>query len=191
MPVKTEPGMNAYDLAQTIEFSHLSARQAVWALTYVQNFLDTGTCDSFLATKAAYKCASDETSRIFGYQVQANPKIRLVLNRFFGDSPEQAVLKTERERLITIVRKQLKAAVPGSIAAEKFSAQLERLQLGIKLGPHVREDDNAEPEAEASSETTFHIGQLVTQRDEAGNLHTGRVMAIDSDGKATLVEEVK
>jgi hypothetical protein len=144
MPYMDKPKMTALELTQTREFSVLSVRQGIWVLSYVQHFLDTGICDPMPPTKMAYKCKSDETARSFGYQVQANPKIRLVLHRFFGDNSQHAIAKTDRERLIATIRKQLRAAEPGSIAASRFVAQLERLLLGESDQPERAKDSQIE-----------------------------------------------
>jgi hypothetical protein len=88
-----EPSLNLYELSGTVEFNHLSQKQGLWVLQYVQGFLDSGTFNSLKATQAVYECKNEETARILGYQLKANSKINAVLNRFFGDSPEQSFLK--------------------------------------------------------------------------------------------------
>ena len=207
MPVKPEARMSVYDLAQTSEFSQLSTKQAIWILNYCQNFVDSGICNPVSATLAAYGCAKEETARIFSYQVLAASKVRLTLSRFFGDASAYAVPKTaserlavaesrQRKKLIAIVEKQLAAAAADHSHAPvaRLTNQLERLKLGIKMGRH-EVDDLDETESAAvtvdTPSTKFHPGQIVTQRDPEGVLHTGKVIAVDANGLPTKFEEIK
>src|SRR6266404_3675814 len=155
---------------------------------FVTQFLATGS--ALLATKAGYNAKSDANARVLSYKLSKNKTIVAALEVAAGR------VKTEREILIETVQAQLQASEKGSIAASKFTAQLERLQLGIKMGPHEIVDGD-EPEAEDSQPTaeapkideSFYVGQLVNQRDGAtGILHTGRVRAIGSDGLPNQIE---
>jgi hypothetical protein len=169
-------------LENSPQWAALTDSQRVW----VTQFLATGSALS--ATKAGYHASSAANARVLSYELAKNKSIVAALDVAAGNiSP----VKTEREILIATVQAQLKAAEKGSIAASKFTAQLERLQLS----GNTEDDESSEvsqPTIEngASSATTFYIGQLVNQRDEAGVLHTGRVMAIGDDGRPSRIEEV-
>jgi hypothetical protein len=185
---ETERRMSLYDLTQTPEFGKLSPKMATFLMRYVQDFISTGTFDPLAATKEAYpKCKSDETARIFGYQLLANPKIIAALDCFFGNSPERASLKVvtskadqNRKRLLKQVEANLKAAEPGSVAAQRLLAQKERL---LGLGVEVNEPEDGEPKVPAHRK--FKVGDRFTQHG-----HTGRVVAVDADGQPTQVEEI-
>jgi hypothetical protein len=170
-------------LESSAEWKNLTDSQRVW----VTQFLATGS--ALAATKAGYKSKSEANARVLSYELAKNPSIVAALDVAAG---KVSPVKTERDVLIATVRRQLKAAEKGSIAASKFTTQLERLQLGIKMGPHEISDVDEPVKAEEPSATSFYIGQLVTERDGAtGILHTGRVVAIDAEGRATQIEEVK
>ncbi len=126
------PRSSLCELAETIEFGRLSPKMSVWVLTYLQHYIDTGILDTLLATNAAYQCQSEKTARVFGYQLLANPKIKAVLHRFFDEAQEPAPvpMDPERKKLIVLVRKQLRAAEPGSVAAQRLTSQLQGLILG-------------------------------------------------------------
>jgi hypothetical protein len=111
--VKSEverPLMTPSQLSQTAEFRQLSPKMATWVLSYVQNYLDTGTFDPLVATNAAYKCSTEGNARTFGFQLLANAKINRTLNRFFGYTPEQAfreqVEKAIYKRKISVAQVQ-------------------------------------------------------------------------------------
>jgi hypothetical protein len=182
--------MSLDELTHTVEFAHLSPKMGTFVRIYLQNFLDTGTFDPLSATKTGYDCKSDSSARTFGYQLLSNPKIILCLNRFFGSSPEEAFLRQ----------------VEKAIYSRKLTiAQVRALELQCKLNgwengiPRSRDlhvtgsetDDESQPRAEASPAQKFFVGQLVTQRDGDGVVHTGRVLAIGPDGVPTQIEEVR
>jgi hypothetical protein len=175
-------------LEQSPQWAALTDSQRVW----VTQFIATGS--ALLATQAGYKAKSEANARVLSYELAKNPSILAALDIAAGKvSPAKtarerliATEQRQRKQLIATVRKQLKAAIAdhSHIAAEKLTAQLERLQLGVK--PEADEPSGvSQPKAEA-----FKVGQLVTQRDSEGILHTGKVLAIDAEGRATEIEEV-
>lgn len=181
--IQSEARMNVYELSLTPEFNRLSPKMAMWLMAYVQNFIDTGAFDPLSATKAAYQCGSDENARTFGYQLLANSKIIAALDCFFGNSPERASLRVvttkadqNRKRLLKEVEANLEAADEGSVAAQRLLAQKERLLFGQVKDGLV---DSQTPGRK------YAVGDLFTQRG-----HTGRVLAIDAEGKPTQVEEI-
>jgi hypothetical protein len=139
----------------------LTDSQRLW----ITQFLATES--ALAATKVAYKAKSEANNRVLSYEIAKNKSIVAALDVAAGRIPK-VVVQTEREtteqrqrqQLIATVRKQLKAAETGSIAASKFSAQLERLQLGVK--PEV-EDDPETPEASSTDTQAFPIGSIIVQ----------------------------
>ncbi len=162
-------------------WNSLSPSRQAWVTAYIAN-----GGDFLAATRIAYPKATEKSSRCMAYELRRTPEILDAIEFYHGG--------VTREVLLSEVQSAIRKAEPGSVAHQKLLAQKERLALGIKLGPHTVDDDDDEPEdsqptVEASS-TTFHVGQLVNERDGAGVLHTGRVTAIDSEGKP-VIEEVK
>ncbi len=157
--------MTAHELSQTIEFGHLSPKMATWVLSYVQNFLDKGTFDPLTSTKAAYQCATEESARTFGYQLMAHPKILLTLNRFFGDSPEQAFLKQVEK---AIYRRRLTIA---QIRALELLCRVNGWANGMPHSKDIKlslpESDENEIDADESSvehaAQLFPIGAVIVQ----------------------------
>jgi len=145
--------LNAYELSQTVEFGHLSPKMATWVLTYVQNYLDTGTFDPLAATRASYECATEESARTFGYQLMANPKVLITLNRFFGNSPEQSFLEQVEK---AIYSRKLSVA---QVDALKLYSNLQGWSSGIKWSGLSKPKDAAEePSVQA-----FPIGAIIVQ----------------------------
>jgi hypothetical protein len=175
-----QPGLDALVTSQP--WRRLTRQQRVWVAEFILN-----NGDAIGATRRAYPKAKAKSQKCMSYQVAQAPAVVEALE-FLRE-------QDARGRMIEIVRAQLRAAEPGSVAAAQFATQLERLVLGIKMGRRKHDDDDADddskPTGEASAAQKFHVGQLVTQRDDKGVLHTGRVMALGVDGKPSQIEEVK
>jgi hypothetical protein len=174
------------ELAATIEFAHLSPKMANWVRAYVKNYIDSGKLDPTTATKAAYDCRSDETARTFGYQLIGNPKIILALNRFFGNSPEQAFLK-EVER--AIYNRKLTVA---QVRALELLCRVNGWANGLPRSTDIRVGAQNEPEENTApavppqtSRPRFRVGDLCTQ-----NGQTFRVTSVDANGQPLTAEEV-
>jgi hypothetical protein len=182
MPVqsKVTPCMNAYDLSRTSAFHRLSPKQAVWVLTYVQGYLDTGIFDPLAATKASYDCANEESARTFGYQLISHPKILIAMNRFFGDSPEQSFLNQVEQACFN----------------KKLSvAQVDALKLYGELrgwtGRRNRAVEEDEPvldggTAEASPKPRFKVGDICLQDGQKF-----RVTSLSPDGEPLTATEIE
>jgi hypothetical protein len=137
---------------------------------FVTEFVATGS--ALLATKAGYHAKSDANARVLSYELAKNPTIVAALDVAAGK------VKTDREILIEEVRRQLRAAERGSVAASKFSAQLERLLLGGKL--EVEEKPNAE-----APKPRLKVGDICVQ---SGQKY--RVTAVNEDGQPIAADEV-
>ena len=161
------------ELQDTMEYRHLSPKMGSWLSAYVQKFLDTGTFDPLCATQAAYKCNTPETARTFGYQLLANPKIILALNRFFGTTPEQAFLKSVEK---AIYNRRL------------TNAQVRALELDCK----VHGFDNSLPKKNgyvpiSQRPRKYKVADIAT-RDDGKKF---RVTAVTADGRLTAGDPIE
>jgi hypothetical protein len=108
------------------------------------------------------------------------------MNRFFGNSPEQSFLdQVERacyDKKLTVAQ----------VDALKLYSNLKGWSSGIKWPDSSKSKVSDEPENDSqpteASPTKFYVGMLVNERGPDGVLHTGRVTAIDSEGKPTIEE---
>jgi hypothetical protein len=175
-------------LTASEQWRSLTPQQRAWVNAFVSN-----GGDPIGATRTAYHCKSERNARCLSYEVRKHPAVVAALGFWQG--------KTDRDLLIEQVRFQIRHAEPGSVAASRFIAQLERLILGgdqavadghgVSIEPEAKASVKSAVEHDASSATPFYVGQLVTQRDDEGVVHTGRVLVISADGKPTQIEEVK
>jgi hypothetical protein len=141
----------------------LSAQRRVFLTAYVANGED-----AIAATRTAYPKANDKSVVCMSYELRKHPDIVAALDLWRGNDLQQ---------LLEQVRVNLAAAKPGSVAAQRLLAQKERL-LGL--------DGAVSAEPSEAPRRKYKIGDSVTQ---AG--HTGRVLAIDTDGQPTQVEEIQ
>jgi len=152
------------------EFLTLTEGQRRW----VDSF--TESQDAGQSTRAAYRVSDDSYCAMLTSKIQSSRRVMDALDLFYGRSPKEKFLRD----------------LQIDIAHAKGIAKIEGRRLYAKVTGLV--DGSSDPEApDAASETSpanFFVGQLVTQRDEAGILHTGRVLAIDANGKPTQIEEV-
>jgi hypothetical protein len=158
-------------LSETVEFRQLTPKQQLWLATYTQCFIDTGVFDPVAASVTAYDCGSAEVARITGYKVLANSKIILALNRFFGDSPEEAFLKLVERALYS------RKISPSRIAALKLYSDLKGWSAGALANPAQ--------EAE-TPESRYHVGDIVLVDGKKC-----RVNEVNKAGRPIDVDEVE
>jgi hypothetical protein len=96
--------------------------------------------NTLAATTVAYPEASKESQKCMQYQVIRAQAVVAVL--------EFWKWRDERGCLLEIAKVQLKAAEPGSNAAQGFAAQIERLTVGIKSGRRTAAEPTPPAEAE-------------------------------------------
>lgn len=158
---------------------------------WIRAYLETGS--EVIATEQTYHCANHLSAYSLSYQVRNAARVRAALECWFG---------TSKQMLLEDTHRLLLHAVPGSIAAQRLSSRLHTLILGTKAEPYVEE--NSKPQAAASQAPApasippasvdapkrFKVGDRVTERDEAGVLHTGVVTAVDTDGQITGADEL-
>jgi len=173
-------------LRNSHEFRALSTQQRV----FVQVLLTTG--DAKAATIQAYpKVSSDASRRSLQWQVlRAEAAQNFIEVWKWRDTP------SARAQLIQICRTQLAACETGSVASQRYAAELARITLGLKPGRRALEDEDPDEPGEPQPPETgavalaFTVGMRVTERDAAGIVHVGIVQELDVNGKPSKVEEI-
>lgn len=152
-------------------FRRMTPQQQTWLIEY----LKTGSLHG--ATKLAYPGASENSQRAMPYQILKSEAVIESLDWFrFRDA------ETSRQALVDIVRKQLDAAEPGSVSAQRLCAQLQSLTIGSK--PSVSEPARG-PEESAQAQGS-KIGDIVLVEGVKY-----RVTAVDENGKPTDGEPIE
>lgn len=101
------------------EYLQCSPKQRLWLDTLISNGFDyTG------ATVAAFECKSVKNAQIFSYSVRRSRVVKSALNLYLR--------KTELDCDLEESFRQFHRAEPGSIAAQRFWAQILRLKYGMK-----------------------------------------------------------
>jgi hypothetical protein len=182
VPIETQPEtkqrLSLYELVQTPAFEHLSLKQGVFILTYLQGYLDTGVFDPVAATQASYDCASKESARIFSFQLMANPKIQLAINSFFSATPEEARVKTELDTQIASVRETVRQAPPYARAdAQRLLAELTGLVAPSKFKTKSADSQADEPEDSPTAEAS-----KISESDSTSRVPAGATALADSRG---------
>jgi len=153
IPIQIENPKDSWQrLESSPEWAGLTTSQRVW----VTQFLATGS--ALLATKAGYKASSYLNARILSYELAKNSSIVAAIDVATGR------VRSEREILIAEVKRQLKSAEKGSVAASRLAAQLERLILGGQ--PEIDDEpaNDVQPDVNAKPSTqTFPIGAVLVQ----------------------------
>jgi hypothetical protein len=174
------------DLKSSACFRRMTGPQKNWLIEY----LKTGSIHA--ATCAAYPDAKSESKATMGYQIQKSQAVMDCLDFLrFRDA------QSSRRSLIDIVRKQLEAAEPGSVSAQRLCAQLQSLTLGAKaaaksaaeISGEVVEEEIEEPVDEQTEEPTHAQGSKVGDIILQGN-QKYRVLSVDEAGKPLTATEV-
>jgi len=149
-------------LEARVEWQVLTPKQQTFLRTYIQSGVDLGTYDAVAAVRAAYNVTGN--AKVLSYELLANPKIECLLALHFGWNAQDRLQARQRKsirQLLSQVRFQLRHAEPGSVSAQRLTAQLQSLLLNQE--PPVER----EPEAEtAVSDTRIPVGAaaLVDER---------------------------
>jgi hypothetical protein len=157
----TPPTPDLTMLTSSMPWKRLSLAQKVFCKAYILN--DGNALD---AVRRAYPTAKPNSLRSMGWEVRHSKNVVACLDWWAG--------RDDRARIIEIVQKQLDASSPGSIAASKFSAQLQALLLGSPV-PGRRP---GEPREESDCLQTFKIGDIIEQIGSDGHPHRFRLEAV-------------
>lgn len=185
----------------TPEFLACADKQRRWLQTLVESGFNYA-----LANATAFDNLTPRRALLYGYAVRRQPHVVAALQVYLGTT-DADVLKEQRQdsvqHLLRRVRFQIKHVEAGSVAAQRFLAQEERLLLGGRIRIEDADDDEpaakiSKPQASApvsippgdpASAKRFKVGDIVVERDDAGVDHRGRVTAVDPDGQITDAEE--
>lgn len=175
------------------EFLACSAMQRQWVRTLVESGFNYE-----FANAAAFPHLTARRALLYGYAVRRQPHIVAALYAYLGTT-DADVLKAQRQdsvqQLLRKVRFQIKYVEAGSVAAQRFLAQEERLLLGGRTRMEDGDEDEIpKPQTPAptpeAAPKRFKAGDRVTERTGDGVLHVGIVKAVDTDGQIVDAEEV-
>jgi hypothetical protein len=131
------------DLKASAPFRRMTGPQQAWLLEYLR----TGSIHA--ATRAAYRDAKNSSQATMAYQIQKSQAILDCLDWYrFRDAT------SSRQALIDLVRKQLDAAEPGSVSAQRLCSQLQSLTLGAKTAPEPETPRPALPDSKVPTGAT-------------------------------------
>jgi hypothetical protein len=172
-------------IALTQEFLSLSAKRRDWVACYILGGM-SGDYDAVAATKAVFKTANPKTVTSMSYALLADKKVQAVLDLHFGKKRDP--LDDVLAQLATVIAKALRADKKrGRISV----ATVKAMQFYDKHAGKISATQPEAPKAKRQSpEHRFKVGDLVTQRDGAGVVHTGKVIEADSAGRPTRIETI-
>jgi len=148
------------------EFLALTDKQRRW----VDVFVDSQ--DAALATRIAYGDHTDSPYRaMLTRKVESSPRVIAALDLYFARSPREKFLRD----------------LENDIKHSTGVARIEARRLYAKIMGLV---DGSPMAAGEASSGQYCIGQLVTQRDNEGVLHTGTVAELDANGRPTRIETI-
>jgi hypothetical protein len=171
-------------LQRTRQWEALSPQQRVWT----RAFIDNGG-DKLAATRLAYKCSSDRSFSCMSHEVRKHPNVVSFLELYRVLTQGMPSREEQVADLLDAIRRAPPYAQdrPRKLLAQLTGSIPERKKYTFKDA-----DDEPEVATPQGSPTpsaaprVFHPGQLVTHRDAAGVVHTGRVVSIDENGKPKI-----
>jgi hypothetical protein len=178
---QTEQRMSLSDLSRTPEFNQLSLKMEKFVAIYLQSLISTGTADVLAAVKGArYNCKSDQNARILGFQLLANPKIVLVLNRFFGVTPTEAFRKQVQK---AISNKKLSVAQVRALELYSNINGFEKTAVGVVSKAVSDKNHGHEDEPATVTAQRFSVGDICVQDGQRF-----RITSVDLNGAALTAE---
>lgn len=147
--------MSVDELTKTREFQFLTAKQKLFIETYLQCGLDTGTYDPVTAVRTAFNCKSYEVARVMSYRLMANISIILVLNLYFGSSPDEAFCAILERAIRKGGITPAQASILNLYAEMRFGIRPTRKFGKPSRNPKDRPRTNQEPAIDYGLETVF------------------------------------
>jgi hypothetical protein len=140
------------------EYLQCSAKQRFWLDTLISNGFDYTA-----ATVAAFGCKSVKNAQIFSYAVRRARVVKAALNLYLR--------KTELDCDLEESFRQFHRAEPGSIAAQRFWAQILRLKYGVRAELEPESDPEPAYKKSEPKPTDSRIPPGAKPlRDKGGNL---------------------
>jgi hypothetical protein len=163
----------------------LTEQQRRWCLAWLTNGHDFAK-----ATALAYDCASPKNAASLSYEVRRNKRVVSFLE-FYRVLTQGA--PSREEQIAGLLETIREAPAYEQSRARRLLAELTgHIAKSEANEPASDSQPNPEPrETHKADAPKFYVGQIVTQRDGDGVLHTGRVLAVDANGQATQIEEIK
>jgi hypothetical protein len=163
------------------EYLACTPKMQVWLTTLIESNFDYK-----LATATAFNCKNLRQAHVFSYAVRKWPIIRTALNLYLGLS--------EQDVFMADLQETIRRAPKGSDRHVRALALYARLKFGVAEGSAEPQQGARTTDAPATvsevSQQRFHVGQIITDRDDHGVVHTGRVIAVDANGQLLDVEEI-
>jgi hypothetical protein len=175
-----------HEFQATPEYLACTPKMQVWLTTLIESNFDYK-----LATATAYNCKNLRQAHVFSYAVRKWPIIRAALNVYLG--------KSERDSFLEDLEQTIRRAPKGSDRQVRAQALYARMKFGVSTPDNDEPTSARDPQTVTSKPETlatsdepirFYVGQIITDRDEQGILHTGRVLSVDEHGKFIDVEEI-
>lgn len=182
METLSKPVMKFAELLNSYEFSALTPRQKVWVTTLLESGENTGTYDFIGATTTAFPEAKKRSIVVRTAQLQSHPGIKRILTIYFGRTePEHDPFFDELKRAI---RKTLKKDGYISVATHRAISF-----YCAKTGLNALPKEESETPTAAVPPAKFYVGQIITEKDDAGVERTARITAVDVEGNVLNFEE--
>jgi hypothetical protein len=113
------------------------------------------------ATVTAFKCATRRIARVRSCAIRKSPFVRAALALLLGKAETDLVHEDQRAqltRLLHEVNRNLRAAEPGGVAAQRLLSQKENLIRSL-----AADESKTLPAAQASTPPRFRVGDVLTQ----------------------------
>jgi hypothetical protein len=161
-------------LYSTRPWGALSAKQRLWVETFIRS-----NGDAVLSTQTAFDCVSERNAKILSYEISDNPKIRAVLDLYYG--------RTERDSLSDRLKQQIE---DGSLTVAQERGFRLLAELRGWVSPTLPRKNQAEPASsvqEASApESRYAVGDVVLIAGKKC-----RVNEVNKAGRPVDVDEVQ
>jgi hypothetical protein len=186
MAQESKRTMTFDELKQSPEYAACSDKMKLWLQTLISSDFNYT-----LATVTAFQCKSTRQAAMFSYAVRNWAKVRAALNLYLG--------RNEQDVFLEDLAQTIRRAPKGSVAQVRAQALYARMKFGVSTPDNdeptpARDQQTVTNKSEApitsGEPTRFHVGQIITDRDENGVVHTGRVLSVDADGQFIDVEEI-
>jgi hypothetical protein len=145
------------------------------------------------AVSVAFDMKSQRNAAIYSYAVRRSPEVRAALNLFLHGGDERAIF-------IEGLRETIRRSKEGSTAKLRAQALYASMVFKVKDEAADEPDDAEEPKiptarkievTQYDATRKYAVGAFVSDKDATGTVHVGQVVAINANGRPTVVVAVK